>query len=111
MSQNGLLPGATIPSLGFDWKAPFSERSDHENLIHSIDWSGTAVGPPSEWPVQLREAVDFVLADPTPAAVMWGEDLTVRDHFLFRINTSTKLFETQAFPILRRRKYIHHEFA
>lgn len=80
MSQNGVLP-VTVENLGFDWKAPSSTRSDHENFIASIDWSATAVGPPLGWPAQLREAVDFVLADPTPAAVMWGEDLTVRDHF------------------------------
>jgi len=83
MSQNGVLP-VTVPHLGFDWKAPPSTRTDHENFIHSIDWSATAIGPPSEWPAQLKESVDFVLADPTPAAVMWGEDLTVRDKILKR---------------------------
>jgi hypothetical protein len=79
MSQNGILP-VTVPHLGFDWKASSSTSSTHENFIRSIDWTTTAVGPPSGWPAQLKEAVDFVLADPTPAAVMWGKDLTVRDH-------------------------------
>jgi hypothetical protein len=76
MSQNGVRP-AKVPHLGFNWDAPPSKRSAHENFIHSTDWSATALGPPSKWPAQLREAVDFALADPTPAAVMWGEDLTV----------------------------------
>jgi hypothetical protein len=34
----------------------------------------------------LRDCVDFVLADTTPAAVMWGEDLTVRDHLAIPID-------------------------
>lgn len=79
MSSNGLLPD-TVLTLGFDWTAQSSTRSHHENFIQSIDWSATAVGPPAKWPAQLRETVDFVLADPNPAAVMWGDDLTVRNH-------------------------------
>lgn len=77
MSNNGFPPG-TVPRLGFDWgEPPTSPSPPHENFIRSVDWSATSVGPPSKWPAQLKESVDFVLGDPTPAAVMWGDDLTV----------------------------------
>lgn len=80
MSHYGVLP-VTVPHLGFDWEGLPASRSPHENLIQSVDWRATTVGPPSKWPAQLKEAVDFVLADPNPAAVMWGDDLTVC-HFI-----------------------------
>jgi hypothetical protein len=63
--------------LGLGWDNDLFGISDQVKFIRSVDWASTDLGPPSEWPEQLTQAVDFVLADPTPAAVMWGERLTV----------------------------------
>lgn len=69
-------PGA-VPTLGLDWKSPISSLSPHDAFIRSIDWGATELGPPESWPPQLHRLVDFVLADPVPAAVMWGDNLTM----------------------------------
>lgn len=65
-------------SLGMDWHCPPEQlSSDHARFIRSVDWAATALGPPEKWPSQLHETVDLILADPTPAAVMWGDRLTM----------------------------------
>lgn len=56
----------------------FNARTpEHAKFLSSVDWVATSVGDPTTWPDQLSQAVDFVLVDPTPAAVMWGDRLTV----------------------------------
>ena len=43
-----------------------------KDLIKSLDWSSTSLGPISEWPRSLRTAVDIVVASPVPLVMLWG---------------------------------------
>ncbi|QDG53099.1 response regulator [Persicimonas caeni] len=44
-------------------------------LIAQKDWSETPLGPISQWPTTLKNAVSLCLASTFPATVMWGEEL------------------------------------
>jgi hypothetical protein len=65
--------------LGMNWDADADQSlfSGHIRFVRGIDWESSLLGAPSKWPAQLHQFVDFVLADPTPATVMWGDDLAV----------------------------------
>jgi len=63
------------PTLGMDWTSPASTLSPHARFIRSVDWARTPLGPPTTWDHSLHQAVNLVLADPSPAAVLWGNDL------------------------------------
>ena len=41
-------------------------------LVRSIDWSATSLGPMAAWPANLRTSVDIVLNSPMAMALMWG---------------------------------------
>jgi hypothetical protein len=74
MKDGGLFP----TTLGMNWDADPSTLSEHARFIRTVDWESSGIGSASQWPQQLHQAVDFLLADYTPAAVMWGDNLTVR---------------------------------
>ncbi|KAF2424210.1 hypothetical protein EJ08DRAFT_595273 [Tothia fuscella] len=78
--------------LGLNWDEDVdpSSLSEHERFIRSVDWASSSIGPPSTWPAQLHQSIDFMLADPTPAALMWGEDLTMIYNKGFEIFAGTK---------------------
>ncbi|MCC2956482.1 response regulator [Massilia sp. IC2-477] len=42
-------------------------------LIRSMDWSGTPLGPPEQWPQSLRTTVSLCLSSTFPILVCWGE--------------------------------------
>ncbi len=44
-------------------------------LIRSIDWSATSVGPVSEWSQALKTAVGIILHARQPMFLWWGDDL------------------------------------
>lgn len=44
-------------------------------LIRSIDWARTPLGPSSHWSQTLRTAVDLMLHARQPAYIAWGPDL------------------------------------
>ena len=43
-------------------------------LIRSIDWSTTSVGPVSNWPQNLRIATSIMLSTPFPMYIAWGTE-------------------------------------
>src|SRR5262245_20587901 len=45
-----------------------------KDLINSLDWSSTSLGPISDWPRSLRTAVDIIVASPVPLVMLWGPD-------------------------------------
>lgn len=45
--------------------------------IRMFDWGATPLGELAQWPPSLRHAVDIMLASPFPAALIWGDRLTV----------------------------------
>jgi two-component system, sporulation sensor kinase E len=44
-------------------------------LVRSLDWSQTPLGPIGMWPQSLRSMVDMVLACEFPMVVLWGREL------------------------------------
>ncbi|KAG9843877.1 histidine kinase, partial [Aureobasidium melanogenum] len=58
----------------FGWQ---SIESPHAQFIRSVDWSATSIGPLETWPHQLHQMIDLIMLDPTPSAIMWGDDLTM----------------------------------
>lgn len=44
--------------------------------IRDFDWSSTALGVFESWPIQLKTAVQLMLASRFPKAIVWGEDYT-----------------------------------
>jgi hypothetical protein len=77
MPSDNAHPSPPMMRLGMDWYSDLEATSEQVKLIRTVDWASTDLGLPSEWPAQLHQAVDFLLADPAPAAIMWGEKLTV----------------------------------
>ena len=43
-------------------------------LIRTLDWSRTNLGPISEWPMLLRFNVNLLLHSPLPMMVLWGPE-------------------------------------
>ena len=43
-------------------------------LVRSMDWSGTSLGPIDTWPPSLRTAVNIVLNSNFPISLIWGPD-------------------------------------
>lgn len=44
-------------------------------LIDRVEWAGHPLGPPEEWPRDLRNFLYMILVTPAPKAVLWGPDL------------------------------------
>lgn len=44
------------------------------DLIRSMDWGATPLGPLNAWPSELLAHVQIVLASPVPMALLWGPD-------------------------------------
>ena len=62
-----------------DWTLPQPEHdlSPHIIFARSIDWSATALGDMSTWTREFRQVACLLMANPHPAAVFWGDELTV----------------------------------
>ncbi|RWY51260.1 PAS domain-containing sensor histidine kinase [Mucilaginibacter gilvus] len=43
-------------------------------LIRSIDWSKTPIGPVDQWPQSLRLATSIMLSTPFPMYIAWGKE-------------------------------------
>jgi PAS domain S-box-containing protein len=55
------------PSL--EWLRGASTVRD---FVRSHDWAATPLGPPVSWPPQLRALAQFVLSNPLPMLLLWG---------------------------------------
>ena len=44
-------------------------------LMRAYDWSTSPLGPPEDWPLPLRTAVELMLGARQPVYVAWGENL------------------------------------
>ena len=53
----------------------FDGPGEMRGRCRDIAWSATAVGPIDQWGQHLRTAVQITLANPSPAIILWGEDL------------------------------------
>jgi PAS domain S-box-containing protein len=55
-----------------------------QGLLHTTDWSATALGPVDGWPACVRSALDIVLHARQPMAVVWGPHLHILYNDSFR---------------------------
>lgn len=46
-------------------------------LLNSVDWAATPLGPRSRWSRTLSDLVDVVLASKSPMAILWGPHLNL----------------------------------
>jgi PAS domain S-box-containing protein len=65
-------------SRPLDWTVPnsFFEASPHIEWVRNFDWASTPLGGMQSWPYQLRLIINLLMADPSPAVVYWGQELT-----------------------------------
>ena len=63
----------------FDWtRLPITPALPaHIQFARSIDWASGPLGPIEGWSPELRTICNLLMASPHPAAMYWGEDLTI----------------------------------
>jgi PAS domain S-box-containing protein len=61
-----------------DDRAPWlPDKGEMGQLIRRFDWSGTLLGPISQWPQALRTSVSICLQSRFPLFVQWGPELVL----------------------------------
>ncbi|KAL3427293.1 hsp90-like protein [Phlyctema vagabunda] len=62
-----------------DWTVshPEGELSSHVRFARTIKWENTPLGSMDTWSRELRQLVNKLMADPHPAVLYWGEELTM----------------------------------
>jgi PAS domain S-box-containing protein len=66
-----VTPRATAVPAAADFLAGGGEAG---RRMRELEWSGTPLGPPRDWPAPLRTAARIVLASRHPVCVWWGAD-------------------------------------
>lgn len=77
-SKNSLFLAAPDKAVT-DWTAdnPRGLLNEQQVLARTINWAATPLGPMESWSPEFRQAANLVLANPHPAALFWGSDLTM----------------------------------
>ncbi|KAI0007053.1 hypothetical protein F4779DRAFT_594012 [Xylariaceae sp. FL0662B] len=52
------------------------EEESFVHVVNNLDWASTPLGPLSQWPPNLQQTFNQVLADSRPIAIYWGSQLT-----------------------------------
>ena len=60
------------------------------NLMRSMDWSNTSLGPVDRWPQSLRTTVSICLAADLPICVIWGPGLVQLYNDAYRVICADK---------------------
>lgn len=62
-----------------DWTVarPQGQLTEHVMFARNVNWGNTPLGPLEKWSVQFREVANLVMRNPHPAALFWGEELTM----------------------------------
>lgn len=62
-----------------DWTAtkPRGALTEHMEFARNVDWKATPLGSMNTWSVEFREVANLVMRNPHPAALFWGEELTM----------------------------------
>jgi len=63
---------------------------DMGELIRSMDWSATPLGPRTEWPYLLQAITNVVLSSTFATAILWGKDLTFIYNDAYRVIAADK---------------------
>jgi hypothetical protein len=58
-------------------RALFPGESEMAHRMRAFDWATTDLGPPQEWPENLRMAVSLCLTSRFPILIWWGLNLSV----------------------------------
>ncbi|KAF5003849.1 hypothetical protein FDECE_9625 [Fusarium decemcellulare] len=89
--QNSVLDNASLPSRKkSESKTPLLYRADSNpglmvpvsdseeepflDVVQSVDWESTSLGPMADWPAQLQQTFNQVVSDSRPIALYWGPD-------------------------------------
>ncbi|KUI57612.1 Hybrid signal transduction histidine kinase A [Cytospora mali] len=48
-------------------------QEPYQNVLTSVDWASTPLGPLTSWPALLKQTLNQVLADSRPIAIYWGD--------------------------------------
>ncbi|KAJ4376119.1 hypothetical protein N0V83_001400 [Neocucurbitaria cava] len=68
--DNNSVPDWTVPN-------PTGVLPEHVAFARKVNWAATPLGPMSEWSLQFRELVNLLMLNPHPAALFWGEELSL----------------------------------
>ncbi|KAF2436260.1 aerobic respiration control sensor protein arcB [Tothia fuscella] len=62
-----------------DWTAdkPRGTLSNHVLFARTIKWASTPLGAMNSWSPEFRQVANLLMANPHPAALFWGSDLTM----------------------------------
>ena len=79
LNSTGKLETAFVTPGTPDWtvRNPEGDLSPHTLLARGVDWSATPLGDMSSWSREFRQIACLLMANPHPAALFWGEELTV----------------------------------
>ncbi|KAK7193706.1 hypothetical protein DPSP01_000261 [Paraphaeosphaeria sporulosa] len=79
-SGSGASVTLASPESGVpDWTAtkPRGSLTEHMVFARNVNWSATPLGSMKTWSVEFREVANLVMRNPHPAALFWGEELTM----------------------------------
>ncbi|WP_229070339.1 SpoIIE family protein phosphatase [Actinoplanes sp. DH11] len=65
----------------------FAAGGDVGRDLSVVEWQGTPLGPPDQWPQSLRTAVSILLASRFPMWMAWGPELTFFCNAAYRRDT------------------------
>ncbi|WZH48864.1 hypothetical protein QYS62_010048 [Fusarium acuminatum] len=51
-----------------------SEAEPFLDVVQSVDWESTALGPMADWPAQLQHTFNQLVSDSRPVALYWGPE-------------------------------------
>ena len=73
------LPASFVTPGTPDWTTavPEGELSSHVIFARSVDWASTPLGDMTTWTAEFRQVANLLMSNPHPAALFWGEELTV----------------------------------
>ncbi|KAI5464590.1 hypothetical protein BGZ63DRAFT_350612 [Mariannaea sp. PMI_226] len=60
-------PGLMVPIFA-------SEPEPFLDIVQSVDWASTSLGPTADWSRQLQQTFNQVISDSRPIALYWGPD-------------------------------------
>ncbi|KAH8682652.1 aerobic respiration control sensor protein arcB [Xylariales sp. PMI_506] len=78
-SQSKRLALAAPEKAVADWTVPNPKGilSPHVAFARTVNWEATPLGPMDKWSPEFRQIANLVMSNPHPAALFWGEDLTM----------------------------------
>lgn len=72
------VPSRRRSSADPGWELPdiMPDQEPFLDVVNSVDWDKTPLGPMKAWPTRLRQTVSQILADSRPIAMYWGPAYT-----------------------------------